>query len=493
MTFAFDDQFTMFDVTPVDNQFILEQIPGAKGDYVKVYLYGLLYCYHPKQEMNLDVMSHDLNMSKEDITAAYRYWERHGAVIRISDHPPEWRYVNFRQRIIMPSDDMDPDYVSFCRELEQAFEGKREFRGDEMASIYEWKEDLQLPTEVIMMILSHMVRTRGKSFRISDAEKVAVRLAEENARTEEDAAETLSRDEEAASGMRRILRKLGKRYSPSEAQMSLYYKWTRTWNFTQEAIEEACEQTGTSDPSLALIDSILQKTRERAGKSDNKLAGRDVQASSNLHENMKKVMREIGRNGTVTPYQEEIYRRMLQLYPQEIIIIAARECGRKKKDPESVLQLLQAWKKRGFTTLEDVEQHIQIFHDKEAFLQQIRSRWGNRESDTGERNLELLSRWEDTLNMSREMILKAADYAAEAKRPMAYMDTLMSRYSEKGIRTPEQAEADRLAFSAQYKTMEKAATEKKVPAQQYEQRDYSGAQEEAIERMMKMSRGNKNA
>ena len=91
MTFAFDDQFTMFDVTPVDNQFILEQIPGAKGDYVKVYLYGLLYCYHPKQEMNLDVMSHDLNMSKEDITAAYRYWERHGAVIRISDHPPEWR------------------------------------------------------------------------------------------------------------------------------------------------------------------------------------------------------------------------------------------------------------------------------------------------------------------------------------------------------------------------------------------------------------------
>ena len=42
MTFSFDDQFTMFDVTPVDNQFILEQLPGARGDYVKVYLYGLL-------------------------------------------------------------------------------------------------------------------------------------------------------------------------------------------------------------------------------------------------------------------------------------------------------------------------------------------------------------------------------------------------------------------------------------------------------------------
>ncbi len=63
MTFSFDDQFTMFDVTPVENQFILEQLPGARGDYVKVYLYGLLYCYHPKEETSLDSMARDLDMT----------------------------------------------------------------------------------------------------------------------------------------------------------------------------------------------------------------------------------------------------------------------------------------------------------------------------------------------------------------------------------------------------------------------------------------------
>ena len=46
--FGFDERYAVFDVTPVDNQFILEYLPAAKGDYVKVYLYGLTQCCHPQ-------------------------------------------------------------------------------------------------------------------------------------------------------------------------------------------------------------------------------------------------------------------------------------------------------------------------------------------------------------------------------------------------------------------------------------------------------------
>ena len=51
--FGFDAQFAMFDATPVANQFILEYMPTARGDYVKVYLYGLMQCYHPSSDMTL--------------------------------------------------------------------------------------------------------------------------------------------------------------------------------------------------------------------------------------------------------------------------------------------------------------------------------------------------------------------------------------------------------------------------------------------------------
>ena len=52
--FAFtDQQYAMFDATPVQNQLILlEYMPSAPGDYVKVYLYGLMRCCcHPSEEI----------------------------------------------------------------------------------------------------------------------------------------------------------------------------------------------------------------------------------------------------------------------------------------------------------------------------------------------------------------------------------------------------------------------------------------------------------
>ena len=94
--FGFDERFAMFDITPVENLFILEYLPSAKGDYVRVYLYGLMRCYHPEQDMNLDRMSHELNMTQEEVLSAFRYWERRRLVRRISDKPPKWQYVNLK-------------------------------------------------------------------------------------------------------------------------------------------------------------------------------------------------------------------------------------------------------------------------------------------------------------------------------------------------------------------------------------------------------------
>ena len=206
MTFAFDEQFAMFDITPVENQFILEYLPGARGDYVKVYLYGLLSCYHPKKEMDLSSMSRELGVTEEEILTAFRYWERKGIVRRIKDHPPEWQYVNIKQKNLVSDDMPDAEYVRFSREVENCFEGIRVFHGSEVAECYEWTEDLHLPAEVVLMLLKHMARTRGKSFRIRDAEKVAILLSDEKAFTPEEAEQVLSRDEAMNSGFRKSMR-----------------------------------------------------------------------------------------------------------------------------------------------------------------------------------------------------------------------------------------------------------------------------------------------
>ena len=481
MTFAFDERYAMFDVTPVENQFILEYLAGAKGDYVKVYLYGLLCCYHPRKEMDIAGMSRELELPEDVILAAFRYWERRHLVCRISDNPPVWQYINIKQlNLNNGADGPEQDYTRFSREVQSAFDGDREFHGSELSACYEWKEDLGLSTEVIILLLKHMSLTRGKNFRIRDAEKTAILLSDEKAFTAEDAEAVLGRDEAAIAGLRKVLRKLGMRFNPSDANLNLYRKWREEWHFTQEAIEDACDRTGTSTPSLALVDSILEQTYRSSGSSMKKLGREDLEASEEKRRKLKQVLKEIGQYGAATPAQQRLYDRMTEMFPQEIILLAAGECAAKQKKFDSVLKLLESWQERGFTDEEQIRNHIEAFHQKEEFLKKLRQKWAGQDADIGQKTLQLLEKWENSMGFSREMISLAADAAFEAKKPIAYMDRLLTDWSEKGIRTPEAAKQEQKTAGAG----EMRKTGKTVPAQQYSQRDYEGEQEDAMRRML---------
>ena len=75
---AFDDSAALFDSTPVENMFITEYMLRAPGDFVKVYLYALMLCYHPSPRMSLSAMAKDLDMQEEDVERAFKYWARDG-------------------------------------------------------------------------------------------------------------------------------------------------------------------------------------------------------------------------------------------------------------------------------------------------------------------------------------------------------------------------------------------------------------------------------
>ncbi len=481
MTFAFDEQFAMFDVTPVENQFILEYLPGANGNYVKVYLYGLLCCYHPKKEMDLASMSRELGLTEEEILAAFRYWERRRIIRRVSDHPPEWQFINIKQVNLGGDPGPEPDYVRFSRDVEDSFEGIRDFHGSEIAACYEWKEDFGLPTEVIIFLLKYMIQTRGKHFKIKDAEKTAMTLKDEKAFTLEDAELVLGRDEMMTAGLKKVLRKLGMRFNPSDANMKLYRKWIEEWHFTQEAIEDACDRTGTSAPSLALVDSILEQTYRYRGGANVELGRADLQANEEQRKQLKEVLSEAGQYGPATPTQQKLYTQMREMYPQKIILLAARECASKQKNFDSVMKLLESWYDRGFTSEEQIREHISAFHGKEEFLKTLRAKWSGRDGDIGQKAMELLDKWENQMGFSREMIAMAADLAFEVRKPASYIDKTLSSWAEKGIRTPEEAEKNRQSYLTQNTTKQKTKT---VTAQQYTQRDYTSEQEEAMRRML---------
>ena len=489
MIFGFDDRFAMFDVTPVENQFILEYLPAASGDFVKVYLYGLARCYHPEEDMSLERMSRELGMEPESIRKAYGYWEKLGLVRRVSDQGPEWRYVNIKQRSLMTEGlGLEADYQAFSEALYDVFDNGRRLHGAEIATCYEWVEDLKLPAEVVIMLLRHMATVKGKNFSIQSAGKVALQMAEEGVASMEDAEEFLSRDRQLYDGTKRVLKKLGQRGNPSEAQLALYSKWLREWHFTPEAIEAACDQTAAA-PNMKYLDGVLAGMRQESG-SGGPIGTRELEASAALGERLKKLLQIIGI-GRMTEENRKLLQRMEAEFDPDVIEIGARECARNGKTLQDLDKLLASWKKKGLYTRSDVEAYVAEFRSQNELLRQLREKWNGTEPRIGEASRKMVCRWEKELGFDRQTILKTAEFAYEAKAPMAYLDRMLSGFAEKGIRTPEAAEAEHLRFAE--KKPDTGAKAKSVAAQQYHQRTYDTKAETPEEILARLNGGRTDA
>ena len=469
MMFGFDEGYALFDTTPVDNQFIQEYLPDAKGDAVRVYLYGLMRCYHPEAGTSLEQISHDLNMTVEDVEKAYRYWARRGLVRRVSDDPVSYRYISLRRNQMGGGEQViDREYEAFTEMLYEVFDNSRRLHGSEIQICYEWVEDLGLSPEVVIMLLKHMEKKRGRNFTIQSAQQVAAQMAEAGAKTVDEAEAFLSRDQALYQGTKAVLKRLGKRNAPSEDQVAMYRKWTQEWAFTPEAIEAACADTAGGDPSMGYLDAILRNMRDRAGHGE-ALDAAGVEAARAESEALKKVLRAAGA-GARDEEKMAWYRALRAEYPEEMILLAARECkGRPLTDTGN---MLRSWKSRGIRTAAEAGEYIQEFRAQSELMRRLRDLWGLN-TGLGGADRAMIAGWEKEWGFTPDLILYAAEAAAGAEKPMAYLNKILQEYAAQGIRTREAAEADRKAHQGRKAVSQGTGRGKTPGVTDYDQRDYS--------------------
>ena len=224
-TFETDAAGLLWDATAVPNAFLCEFIPAAPDLYVKVYLYGLMYAHSglSDQEGMLADLAQALAMPMTDVEKALRYWERCRLVERTRKEPPGYRFLSVQQMFLLKQQSpQDNAYESFAQAVYAAFGDRRKLHGGETVLAYEWVEDLRLPAEVVLMLIQHMINTRGIQFSFQAAQKVAVDMAQLDVRTVEAAEGYFARSEAARQGARTVLRRLGgKGREPSDDEMDL--------------------------------------------------------------------------------------------------------------------------------------------------------------------------------------------------------------------------------------------------------------------------------
>ena len=70
--FERDGQALYFGVTPVENIFLTELMPSAKGDFVKVYLAALFHAGQPGEDTNVQELAGELQETPSQVEAALR-------------------------------------------------------------------------------------------------------------------------------------------------------------------------------------------------------------------------------------------------------------------------------------------------------------------------------------------------------------------------------------------------------------------------------------
>jgi len=297
--------------TEVENLFINEYLPGAPGDYVKVYLFGLM-CARHGQEIDSRKLAMILGLSESDVEEAWIYWASEG-LVRI-EKGPEGREFVFLSR-------MEALYGKTPAEPAQPAAENHEDKEDEeeedvplYVSIDNTGFDEIMSAKMIDRRLRDLYRkyqmttgrtvSRQETSKIEDAIrvygiepeifdfaidycadlekynvdyifKVALRWTEEGCRTASDARKLLDRHNLRNSWYRKVFKELGFNRLPAPADREIMDRWFDEMKFTIDEVLDACSAAaGIRDPNLKYVNKVLENRKlEKGGVKVNARSG----------------------------------------------------------------------------------------------------------------------------------------------------------------------------------------------------------------------------
>ena len=440
---SFDESAALFDATPVENMFITEYMLRAPGDFVKVYLYGLMLCYHHAPRMSLLSMARDLDMTDEEIERAYRYWEREGLVRRTGDNPVAYTYYNLKQMTLTRAEKPGEQLYNrhFMDEIHRILDAQTVGDND-IQTILDWTDVYELPEEVVVMLLrSEKEKSRTGRVSLKIADKTAKEWAQSGVRTLEDADRMLILSGEREKELRRLLTRLGMRHAPSEDEKDLYRKWTQEWGFTAEAVQEACRETTKGTPTMAYLDGILLR-QHQLGRHDARQMVSGISTERTERDFAREVLAGLGRTG-ITPTADDLaliegWRR--DGNSEEMILLAVTAAHRRRDGGtmDDVAAWLGTWKKQGLATVEAVRSDTERKKQLNAQLREIYEAAGL-EKKVNQPDRDLLCRWMGEMGMRMELLLLAAQYARGSGAPMMTVNRIVQDWHRAGITTEKAA------------------------------------------------------
>lgn len=278
------------EVTLLSNTFIDFYMPEANGEFVKVYIYLLRSLSQTPVSFSLEQMADRLLCTERDILRALKYWAKQGLLsLDFTDNKklcgiallvpavPSRTQEAPSSTPEQPADEgntaspqpLTPERVSQLKQNEdivqllyiaEQYLGKT-LSPTEMQKILFFYDGLGLSADLIEYLIEYCVSRNHKSIRY--IETVATAWAQEGITSVEEAKKSSSRyNKEYFS----ILKALGiTNRNPVETEITLMDTWLKTYGFSIEIIQEACNRTvlQTGQASFQYADKILEGWKKK--------------------------------------------------------------------------------------------------------------------------------------------------------------------------------------------------------------------------------------
>ncbi len=262
--------------THVENIFINEYMPQAPGNYVKVYLFALMYADFDKNMTNETIAKH-LGMEDEDVLKAWSYWEKLGVIRKHFINPGDKfhyqvEFINLKGLVYgkkskaRKQDSKVPDRLKGLmdnKDIKKMYSRieqitGRLFEGNEPIEILSWITDYNATPEMILYAYSYCVKKKGHSNHKYVA-AVVKEWANQGLKTKDQIEDYLEEIDNRHYLYKRVLRALGLLRNATEEEKRIMDTWFDQMGFTIDRVLDACKKTtGISNPNINYINTVLK-------------------------------------------------------------------------------------------------------------------------------------------------------------------------------------------------------------------------------------------
>jgi len=352
MNIRFSPDAARREMTPVDNLFFLEYMPDADGTFVKVYLFGLMQCYHPSLA-DADIED-ALGLSETQIRCAFVYWQAKGLVHIVGDDPLSVEYLLTEQPAVTTA--TPKKYRRFIESVNALLSPRSlDLRG--MKAMYDCIELYGLDEGAVLALVGYCMELKGKRVSTNYMLSVAQEWSERGIKTQSEAETYVSDWRTKKHGAAEVLRRWNKHRPPTVDEMDLYDRWISELGFDAEAILSACSRmTDVASPTFAILNDRLADLKER-NLIDAKEMDRAEERGAMDREFARLVFARLGKIGApdkTTVAQLRMFRDEKGI-PRDAILLAADECAGAERPLGLLKKILSDWANEHIETVEQAE------------------------------------------------------------------------------------------------------------------------------------------